>query len=1370
MGAQAEHVFDSLSFAADSDRDKYDTVLAKLDEHFVPKRNIIFERAQFYQRNQKDGETVESFVRSLYELSQFCEFEEKRDDFIRDKLVIGLRDRTLSEKLQMTASLTLTLAVNMARHHELIKQQNVGPSIAAVSKPGRGRYETARQRDFQQRRRQRDSQSRAQQPAPNKLCKYCGYDMDKAHNARGNRKECPAKRAQCRFCGKIGHFEKVCHKKRVHGVTVEDTDPISSGAGAFANDNLFLGAVNLGDEPRRPMKKSPAMNRKNSRYSRENSEFMNHVEKTRRKISAMNSRIKSGVGSHVHSRRGQSNRTRRNLKTFRRVYRWGKKYISAANHILRGRKPDMDNVPPWTVDVDLNGTNITFKIDSGADVNVISKTAYDGLRKRPVLHASKARLDSVTGPIVNIGMFNAKLRHRKSEYMTDIHVVDHPTDNLMSRSLAVKMSLITRIDSIKDACNGSGRVKLRNPVDIKLRADIEPYSIKTPRRIAIPLMPKVETELKRMESRDIIVKVEEPTDWCSPIVPIPKSSGDVRICVDLKRLNAAVRRERYILPTAADLFHQLRGSTVFSTLDAESGYWQFPLTEAASKLTTFITPFGRYRFKRLPFGISSASEIFQREMMTLLDGLDGVIVYQDDVLVHGTTVKQHDDRLDAVLNRIIASGLRLNENKCKIRQNSLAFLGHIIDKDGCRPDPDKVTAIADISRPTNITEIRQFSGMINFLSKYVPNLSAMMVPINDLLKKDREWTWDAAQDDAFQRVKEAIASPTVLAYYDPNRATIVQSDASSYGLGGVILQDHDGKLRAVAYASRSLTEAETRYAQIEKELLAAVWASEKFDKYLRGLDSFKIHTDHKPLIPIINSKDIDTAPIRCQRLLLRLMKYNATAEFVPGKLLTVADALSRKPVGPGISTTDNDVEAYVCGIREMLPISDRRLAEVRTATEEDQDLQLVMRYTLTGWPRRTEDVLPSARSYHHIRNELSVADGLLLRGARIVIPVAMRTDILDKIHHGHQGVTKSRERANQSVWWPGLSHEIADLVAGCEHCLTYRNSQRHEPLIPSILPERPWQHIGMDFLTFQSKDYLVMMDYYSRYVELSHMPSTTSRATVEKSKNIFARWGVPERITSDNGPQFSGGVFEEFAEKYKIELTPSSPGFPQSNGQAESGVQIAKRILRNPDPSLALMVYRATPVTATGFSPSELMIGRKIRTTLPMISRQLTPKTVNFKAIEERDAVIKDRYTRDYNRRHGVRELSPLRPGDTVRMKYDGEKTLRKEGTILESREFPRSFTVDTGDGVYRRNRKHLVRVPEVQPSSRGAKVPDVPQDQKHRHLVRVPEVPEDFSTMIPAAERRIPDDPGGRSPVKSLPRSSGRETRMPTKFRDFVM
>ena len=196
-------------------------------------------------------------------------------------------------------------------------------------------------------------------------------------------------------------------------------------------------------------------------------------------------------------------------------------------------------------------------------------------------------------------------------------------------------------------------------------------------------MPKVESELKQMEPNDIIVRETEPTDWCSPIVLVPKPSGEVRICVDPKRLNFAVKRERFVIPTIDELIHKLRGATIFCSLDAANGYWQLPLTEAASKLTTFITPFGRFRFKHLPFGISSASEIFQHEMVNILDGINGVLIYQEDILIYGSNRKEQDDRLNAVLDRIITSGLRLNERKCKIRQSSLTFLGHIIDKDGC---------------------------------------------------------------------------------------------------------------------------------------------------------------------------------------------------------------------------------------------------------------------------------------------------------------------------------------------------------------------------------------------------------------------------------------------------------------------------------------------------------------------------------------------------------------------------------------------------------------------------------------------------------------------------------------------------------------
>ena len=270
-----------------------------------------------------------------------------------------------------------------------------------------------------------------------------------------------------------------------------------------------------------------------------------------------------------------------------------------------------------------------------------------------------------------------------------------------------------------------------------------------------------------------------------------------------------------------------------------------------------------------------------------------------------------------------------------------------------------------------------------------------MALINELLKKD-EWVWGDAQETAFRQVKDVIYLPSVLAYYDPLKETVIQSDASSYGIGRVILQKHDDVLRPVAFALRTLTATEARYAQIEKELLAAVWCCEKFDKYLIGLNSSITQTDHKPLIPIINNKDVDTAPICCQRLLLRLMRYNATAIFIPGKLPVVTDALSRKPMHGETSMTEGEFEAYVNTVSQSQPASDQHLEKIRQATEEDNTLQLVAKYTLTGWPRRSSDVIPEARPYYHVRHELSMANGMLLRDTRVVLPHVMRPDVLSE--------------------------------------------------------------------------------------------------------------------------------------------------------------------------------------------------------------------------------------------------------------------------------------------------------------------------------------------------------------------------------------
>ncbi|RXN35694.1 Transposon Ty3-G Gag-Pol poly [Labeo rohita] len=560
------------------------------------------------------------------------------------------------------------------------------------------------------------------------------------------------------------------------------------------------------------------------------------------------------------------------------------------------------------------------------------------------------------------------------------------------------------------------------------------------------------------------------------------------------------------------------------------------------------------------------------------------------------------------METIRASGLRLNKEKCRFSQPELNFLGQVVTKQGIAPNPERVKAITAMDSPQNVSELRRLLGMINYIGRYLPNLSTVLQPLNELLKSERNWCWGPSQMQAFTEVKHLFSSAPVLEFFDPTKPTVVSADASSYGLGGVLMQNHDGQLKPVAFCSRTLTDAEKRYAQIEKECLAGVWASERFYQYLCGLETYKLLTDHKPLVTLINSKDLDTAPVRCQRLLIRLMKFNPIAEYVPGKHLVVADALSRHPMAditPG--DLEAEVKAYVDSVEEDLRVRKPIIEQLKDRTGMDGELQCVLRYIRNGWPEYLKSVPLNVSAYFKERGSLSETNRLVLRGRQIVIPESLRGDMLQRIHQGHQGLTKCRERYRGAVWWPGIANDVKRLVSSCKHCNIHKPSQNKEPLITTPLPDLPWQKLAADLCEFKSRHYLIVIDYFSRWLEILELPKTTSDTVIQKLKGIFTRFGIPEQLMTDNGPQFSAEQFRHFAAEYDFHHVTSSPHFPQANGMAERAVRTAKWILKQDDPHQALLSYRSTRTEPTKESPARLLMGREIRTTLPVLKESLQP-------------------------------------------------------------------------------------------------------------------------------------------------------------------
>ncbi|KAA0714109.1 Retrovirus-related Pol polyprotein from transposon opus [Triplophysa tibetana] len=850
-----------------------------------------------------------------------------------------------------------------------------------------------------------------------------------------------------------------------------------------------------------------------------------------------------------------------------------------------------------------------------------------------------------------------------------------------------------------------------------------------------------------MEQMNVIARQTDPTDWVSSMVTIVKPDK-IRICLDPQDLNKAIKREHYPLLTVEEVVSNMPNAKVFSVLDANQGFWQIKLDEDSSKLCTFNTPIGRYRFLRLPFGISSASEVFQRAVVQMIEDLDGVINIVDDLLVWGETVREHDARLKKLLQRAREYNLKLNKKKCQIRTSQIKYIGHVLTAEGLKPDEEKVRAVVQLPPPEDKQALQRFLGMLQYLAKFIPNLSEVSAPVRQLLEKDAEWFWGNEQEKSFQKLKALATNAPTLKYYNVNKPLTLSVDASSEGMGAVLLQDQ----RPVAYGSRALTDCQRRYAQIEKELLAIVYGCEKFHQYVYGRE-VQVESDHKPLESIFK-KPLHQTPLRLQRMLLRLQRYNLKVMYKPGKEMHIADALSRAY----LEEHNEDLleeELEVNCVTPQLPVSEKKLEEFRKTTAEDLEMQKLKDYILKGWPTEKSSVHKDIHKYWTFKEEISYASGLMFKASKLIIPSRMRKEMLDKIHESHLGMVKSKERARDIIYWPGMSVEIEKMISQCATCNTHRNSHAKEPLIPHALPERPWAKVGTDLFQHNGSEYLMCVDYYSKFPEIAKLNDTTSKSVILALKSMFSRHGIADVVISDNGPQYASQEFKRFAENWEFEHKTSSPRYAQSNGQAERMIQTIKRMptksqSENGDPYIALLEYRNTPLDGIGMSPAQLLMGRRLKTKLPTSSKLLTPK--GSKKVQEqlKQRQLKQKMYYDKN----TKQLPEISPGDKVRVQ---QGQIWNPATVLRKHDLPRSYVLRTSDGkIYRRNRKHLLKTKEQEFPSTNDK--------------------DDFDTESNASatlEREINPDThqecstDGQIKPNIITRS-GREVKIPSRFRDY--
>lgn len=797
-----------------------------------------------------------------------------------------------------------------------------------------------------------------------------------------------------------------------------------------------------------------------------------------------------------------------------------------------------------------------------------------------------------------------------------------PSGSLTGRERERLSSLLYRYDTMFTERPGCTNL-VQHRIDT---GDALPWKC-NPRPVSVAKRKAIDVALDELIDSGVVRRSASP--WGFPVVLVPKKDGSSRLCVDYRRLNQVSRKDAYPFPSIDAIISNLGGAKYFTTLDASKGYLQVRMEPGDAEKTAFVCHRGLFEFSRMPFGLTGAPMTFQR----LIDRVLGeakwahALAYLDDIVVYSRTFEDHLRHLEDVLEKLRAAGITLNPKKAQVAETCISLLGFTINSGRVSPNPDKLEAILEYPAPTDVSTLRRFLGMVNYYRQFIGGCAALQAPLTQLLRKSVRWSWGPEQDAAFSQLSKALADTADLKLPDLNRPFVIQTDASDLGLGAVLLQEHDGDLRPVAFVSRSLIPAEKNYSTAEKECLAIIFALRKFHMYVEGT-TFEVQSDHQALSWLSR---IQEPSGRLARWALTLQQYDYVVRYRKGSTNVVADALSRAPpVGSaspaaGDSAVRDDAAASieaeceskmdtVCpissdsGANLADPMTSAGIVFSREELREAQRNDPFCRRLIDGLCEELGPTGPGGSAAGRTIEGTTIgaappnaagiaaqawdsylleADGLLLRYIpsekdtcvpfKVVVPRRLRGALMRYFHDsrlaGHVSGSKTYCKLCHFATWPGMKRDVLRYARSCHICQCVKPRGGKPPgLLQPIDSQQSWQLAACDAMgpfprSPRGHQYLlVITDHFSKWVELFPLRKLTAKVIIEKLREVFSRFGYPKALISDNASYFCAKVFRETCAALGIKHRKTTTYHPQSN--------VTERCNRNIKPMLAAFCQR----------------------------------------------------------------------------------------------------------------------------------------------------------------------------------------------------